>query len=119
MNNIWSQCIGNLGHDVTLQYTDDGKLFGKTSVAVEVGYGDKKDTLWLQAVVWGEQNAQRFHDYCQKGTRVYLTGTPGVNAWKTKDGDVRSQMTFTIQEFRVLSGGRPKEDAEPTPYDGE
>ena len=119
MDNAFMQVIGNLGHGVELQYTDSGKLFAKSSVGVEVGWGDKKDTLWVSVVVWSEESAQRFHDFCQKGTKVFLSGTPTVNAWKSKDGEAKAQISLNVKEFRVLSGGKPKGEESPTPYDGE
>ena len=120
MDNVFMQVIGNIGKGgVELQYTDTGKLLAKSSVAVEVGYGDNKDTEWMSVVVWGEVPAQRFHDFCQKGTKVYLSGTPKVNVWKSKDGEVKGQINLNVKEFRVLKDGKPKDEEESTPYDGE
>jgi single-strand DNA-binding protein len=117
MDNAFMQVIGNLGHDVELKYTDGGKLFAKTTVAVEVGYGEKKETEWMSIVVWGDVPAQRFHDFCQKGTGVFLSGTPKVNAWKSKDGEAKGQIDLNVREFRVLKNGKPKGEESSTPYD--
>ena len=119
MDNAFMQVIGNLGRDVETQYTDAGKLFSKTSVGVEVGWGDKKDTEWINVVVWGDESAQRFHDFCQKGTKVFLSGTPRSKAWKSKDGEAKGNIELNVKEFRVLSGGKPKGEEAATPYDGE
>ena len=117
MDNAFMQVIGNLGKDVELRYTDAGKLFASTSVGVEIGWGDRKDTEWVSVVVWGEEAAQRFHDFCHKGTKVFLSGTPKANAWKSGEGEAKGQINLNVREFRVLSGGKPKQDSD-NPYDG-
>lgn len=114
---MWMQCIGNLGRDVETQYTESGKLFAKVSVAVETGWGDKKSATWVNAIVWGEDPATRFKEFCQKGTRVYLMGNQSINTWTSKDGEAKFSVELTVKEFRVLSGGKPK-DGSDNPYDG-
>lgn len=116
MNNMWMQCIGNLGHDTEAQYTDSGKLFAKTSVAVETGWGKNKKTAWVNVTVWGEDPATRFKDFCEKGTRVYLAGNQSINTWTSKDGVEKFSIELDVKEFRVLSGGKKKEDSD-NPYD--
>lgn len=119
MDNCFMQVIGNIGRSPENQFTDTGKLFSKATVAVETGWGDRKDTLWIGVTVWGEESATRFKEFCQKGTKVYLSGTPSVNVWKSKEGEARGQINLTVKEFRVLSGGRPKETEESdNPYEG-
>lgn len=112
MDNMWMQCIGNLGKDVEAQYTENGKLFAKASVAVETGWGDKKNTVWVNAIVWGEDPATRFKDFCQKGTRVFLSGNQSVREWTSKDGKPGFSVELTVKEFRVLSGGKPKGESD-------
>lgn len=108
---------GNVGRDVSLAFTPAGKLFAKTSMAVEVGWGDYKRTEWLNIVVWGEKSAQNFHDFVQKGTRIRIQGEPKINSWLGKDGEVKANFELSVSEWSVLKNGKPKGEQEETPYD--
>ncbi len=118
MDNIWIQAIGNLGRDVERQYTNSGKMVANASMAVETGWGDRKNDMWLKLIVWGEEPSKRFMDFCQKGTRAFVSGSLSQESW-TKDGETKTQLVLTVKDFRVLSKGKSREEQEENPYDKE
>lgn len=120
MDNMRLEVItGNLGRDVEVKYTPSGKMVGNFSVAVEQGFGDRKHTVWLDCVIWGINDKILFAEWAGKGTKVWLEGTPTVEAWTSKDGEAKAKMVLTVHDWRILSGGKSREDAEPSPFDGD
>lgn len=126
MNNMKLQVItGNLGRDVETKYLPTGQLKGEFSVAVEVGFGGKKHTEWISCEIWATKDKEGndkllFAEWAGKGTKVYLEGTPGIEVWNAKEtGEAKGKMVLTVSDWRVLSGGKSKEAAEATPYDGD
>ena len=112
MDGMRLELFGNLGRDPESRYTPQGKMVTTVSVAVTMGYGDNKKTEWIKATLW-EKNAELFHKLTQKGTMVWLSGTPKVSTWNGKDdGEAKAQMEITVREFRILKGFAKKEEAD-------
>jgi len=73
------QIIGNLGRESELKYTNDGRAWVRTSIAVY--QGDGKPTMWLQVKAFAQKAGSGWDDSvpvalaeCAKGDRVQLTG---------------------------------------------
>jgi len=112
------QIFGNIGRDPEQKYTPQGKMVTEFSVGVSVGYGEHKRTDWFKAVAW-EKQAELIGKMCQKGTTIWLRGTPKVAVWTSKEGEAKGQIEISIRDWRILKGGKPREEAEATPYDGD
>ena len=49
---------GRVGRDAELKKLDSGRELLEFSLAVTVGWGDRKDTQWVKATVWGDRAAK-------------------------------------------------------------
>lgn len=119
MDGMRLEVFGRLGGDPELQYTPSGKLVTSPSVAVSSGYGESKKTEWVKCTFW-EKSADLFGKLAKKGTYVWVSGTPKIETWES-DGKSNARMVITVREFKILSGGRPKDEEEEgdNPYDNE
>jgi single-strand DNA-binding protein len=66
---------GRLGGDAKqISYGKDNKTFVKANIAVNVGYGENKKTVWHDLVIFGknQENALRL---MKKGFRLQIQGT--------------------------------------------
>ena len=52
MSNVFS-CTGTIGRDAEVRYLPSGQAVLNVSVANNVGFGDRQQTVWLRVVVWG------------------------------------------------------------------
>lgn len=64
---------GNLGRDAEFKTTQNGKEFCSFSVADSVGYGDNKQTLWIDVTRWGA-GAEGLARILRKGSNVTCIG---------------------------------------------
>lgn len=67
--------IGRLGRDAEVKEYN-GKKVIQFSVAVDTGYGDRKQTQWVDVSKWGENT--KVADYLKKGAQVYVSGEPSL-----------------------------------------
>ena len=44
------------------------------------------------------------HGYGEKGSKVYIAGTPSVNAYVNRDGNVVGNLELQLEEIEFLSG---------------
>lgn len=114
--------IGRLTDDQTLRFTNDGKPVGNFSVAVDTGYGDKKDTSFFSCVLFGKL-AETLNQYLTKGKQIGLTGSLRQNRWE-KDGQKNSRVEIVVKDVQLLGGKdeqtheRPKQESKGSGFPG-
>lgn len=64
---------GRLGRDAEYKQTQGGDDLCRFSVAAEVGFGDRKQTIWVDVTRWGK-GAKGLSDHLRKGDPVAVTG---------------------------------------------
>lgn len=99
MNNC--NFIGRIGKDATTRYTQGGKAVTGWSLAVDSGWGDKKQTIWIDCNLWGDRG-EKLADYLVKGTQVGVNGEIG-----TREHDGKTYVTLNVSNV-TLTGGKPE-----------
>ena len=94
------EVIGRQGRDVEL-HESNGHAYARGVVAVDVGRGNNKKTLWVNWTAF-DKAGELLAKYQQKGSRVYLAGEPDVEAWKNKDGEAQASMKIIVRDFEFL-----------------
>ena len=64
---------GNLGRDAEVRTAGSSTVCG-FSVAMTAGYGDKKQTIWVDCSIWGKQAEGSLPSYLKKGQQVAVSG---------------------------------------------
>lgn len=64
---------GNLGKDAVAKSTQNNKDFCSFPVAATIGWGDKKQTIWIDVTKWGE-GSQGLAKLLRKGAKVTVIG---------------------------------------------
>ena len=64
---------GNLGKDAVAKSTQQGKDFCSFPVAASIGWGDKKQTIWIDVTKWGE-GSKGLVNLLRKGSKVTVIG---------------------------------------------
>jgi len=64
---------GNLGRDAEFKTTQSGQELCSFSVGVSVGFGQSKQTLWVDVTKWGK-GAQGLAGILRKGGKVAVSG---------------------------------------------
>ena len=104
---IQLQFIGQLGKDAEIREVGQTKVIN-FSVAVSVGYGEKKSTIWVECSKFGEKTG--IADYLKKGTKVYVSGEPSIRTWE-KDGKSGASLNLRVQDIELL--GSKADGAQP------
>jgi len=78
------------------------------SVATDVGFGDRKTTIWFDCAIWGKR-AESLAPYITKGTPVTVTGEGGEREFDGKDGTTKHQITIRVADVALQGGKRDEE----------
>ena len=112
---IKMQVIGNLGKDCTVNQVN-GKNVINFTVAHTEKYKDsqgnsQEKTTWVDCAYWTDRTAVA--PYLQKGTQVFVEGTPEVRSFTRNDGTAGASLSLRVREVQLLGrkgdnmGGSP------------
>lgn len=99
--------VGNLTRDVELKHTTSGKTVCNLGLAINTGFGDKKETLFIDATVWDKQ-AESCATYLKKGSAVLIEGRLVSESWE-KDGEKKEKVKIVAQSVQFMSGWKGSE----------
>ena len=92
--------LGNLVKDLEVTVTKNDKLVGKSTLAVNEGYGDNKKTTFVNLTVFGER-CDKLQQYLLKGTGVLIEGKLDINNVQDKDGNWSTYVTVIVNELQI------------------
>jgi single-strand DNA-binding protein len=75
---------GNVGGDMELRHTPNGKIIGAFNVAVNQGWGDNKKTSWVTCKMFNDR-AEKIAPYIKKGMLVTVSGELLIDEWKKEE----------------------------------
>jgi single-strand DNA-binding protein len=115
---IKMQAIGNLGKDCVVN-TVNGKNVINFTVAHTEKYKDsqgnsQEKTTWVDCAYWTDRTA--IAPYLQKGTQVYVEGTPEVRSFTRNDGSAGASLSLRVREVQLL-GKRGENSSAPMSAD--
>jgi single-strand DNA-binding protein len=98
--NKWSG-TGRLTRDAELKFTaGKGTAVANFTMAVNTGFGDKKETAFIPIVVWGK-GAESVATYTQKGSKVLVSGRIATRSYDNSNG----QKVYVTEVIADMYGG--------------
>jgi single-strand DNA-binding protein len=105
---------GTVGKDAQLRRTQNGDPILSFSVAVDQGKdksGAKRESVWVQASIWGKR-AESLETHITKGSKLVLTGRPGVNVYEGK-----GSLTLSVNDLTFMGGSQKRDDVQYREHD--
>ena len=107
------EIIGNLTADAEVKSVGERKAIN-FSVAVNQNFknssGEKiEKTSFFACTVWRDSNVN-VAKYLTKGTKILIEGTPEVDMYKDKEGNVKGSIKITVKNLELLGGGSGKKE---------
>ena len=96
LNNV--VLCGNLTADPEMKYIPSGKAVATMRMAVNNGFGDKQDTLFISVTVWGKM-AENVAEFLKKGSNVGVVGRLKLDMWE-KDGAKQSKISVVANSVQ-------------------
>jgi single-strand DNA-binding protein len=109
--------MGRVAKEGELRYTKKGTAVYEFTLAVDSGYGDSKDTCFIETTFWKGQ-AEAVQQYFPKGSRIYVQGELRTDKWETPEGQKRSKIAMTGFKFDFVDKKQEKKE-EPENVDWE
>lgn len=94
---------GRLARDAEVRTTNNGKTVVQFRLASDVGYGDRKTTLWLQCQIWGRENLASM---LTKGKAVTVYGELSQREYQDRNGATQTSLDLNVRDLEFQSGGK-------------
>ncbi len=91
MSNVFS-FTGTVGRDAEVRYLPSGQAVLNVTVANNIGFGDKQQTLWIRCAVWGKRAEGQLQNYLKKGQQVFVSGELSQSEYRAQDGTTKTTL---------------------------
>jgi single-strand DNA-binding protein len=96
---------GRLTRDAELAYTKDGKQYAKFSIAAQYGYGDRKQTDFINCQIWGNEKEKNpaitLAENGNKGREIIVVGNLKIN-----EKDDKTYYNCSVRHYEFI-GSKP------------
>ena len=103
--------IARLTKDVELRYTPQGTAVASIGVAINTGWGEKQETIFINVVAW-KKLAENANQYISKGSMVGISGRLQQRVWLNKEGQDVRVIEIVANDIKFLD---PKKETAPIP----
>ncbi|KAF3977931.1 MAG: single-stranded DNA-binding protein [Methylococcales symbiont of Iophon sp. n. MRB-2018] len=91
MSNVFS-FTGTVGRDAEVRVTPSGQSVLNITVANNIGFGDRQQTLWIRVALWGKRAEGSLQNYLKKGQQVFVSGELSQREYQANDGTTRTSL---------------------------
>lgn len=99
---------GNIGNDMEIHHTQNGKAIGSFPLAVTNGYGDNKRTMWITCMVFGER-AEKLAPHIRKGGKIVVSGRLDVRQYDRNDGTKGTAVEVAVNDLEFFNVNQQQE----------
>ncbi|NYT74211.1 single-stranded DNA-binding protein [Halomonas sp. QX-2] len=96
--------VARIGRNAEVRKTGNGTSVAGFAAAVDVGFGEHKQTLWLDCSLWGKRAEGGLIQYLVKGQQVFVSGEIGTRQFNKGDGSQGFAVTLKIAEIDLVGG---------------
>lgn len=94
--------VGRIGHDAEVRMAGQVSV-AVFSAAVDVGFGERKQTDWYRCQLWGKRAEGGLIPYLVKGAQVVVSGELKQNKYQS-DGIEKMSLDVNVNEVTLVGG---------------
>lgn len=111
MSNVFS-FTGAVGRDAEVRVTPSGQSVLNFTVANNIGFGDRQQTLWIRVALWGKRAEGSLQNYLKKGQQVFISGELSQREYQANDGTTKTSLELNATIIDLV-GKRNEQSQQP------
>ena len=111
MSNVFS-FTGTVGRDAEVRAIPSGQTVLNVTVANNIGFGDRQQTIWIRVALWGKRAEGQLQNYLKKGQQVFVSGELTQREYQANDGTTKSSLELNANIIDLIgkkSDGQPQQ----------
>ena len=112
MSNVFS-FTGTVGRDAEVRTTPNGQTVLNVTVANNIGFGDRQQTIWIRVALWGKRAEGQLQNYLKKGQQVFVSGELSQREYQANDGTTKSSLELNANIIDLLGKRNEQSVAQP------
>ncbi len=112
MSNVFS-FTGTIGRDAEVRTTPNGQSVVNVTVANNIGFGDRQQTLWVRVAIWGKRAEGQLPNYLKKGQQVFVSGELSQREYQANDGSTKSSLELNANIIDLVGKRNEQSVAQP------
>ena len=112
MSNVFS-FTGTIGRDAEVRTTPNGQTVLNVTVANNIGFGDRQQTLWIRVALWGKRAEGQLQNYLKKGQQVFVSGELSQREYQANDGTTKSSLELNANIIDLVGKRNEQSVAQP------
>lgn len=112
MSNVFS-FTGTIGRDAEVRTTPNGQTVLNVTVANNIGFGDRQQTLWVRVTLWGKRAEGSFPNYLKKGQQVFVSGELSQREYQANDGTTKASLELNANIIDLVGKRNEQSVAQP------
>ncbi len=105
---------GTVGRDAEVRILSSGMSVLNVTVANNIGFGDKQQTLWIRVDVFGKRAEGLLKDYLKKGQQVFISGELTQSEYKANDGTTKTSLELNATIVDLIGKRTEAKEQAPT-----
>ena len=101
------QFIGRIGRNGEAREVGAGKMLGRWTMAIDSGYGERKQTIWLDCTMFGDRGA-KLAEMINKGDRIGVSGELGI-----REHEGKTYITLNVRDVTLLTPKDQRQESAP------
>jgi single-strand DNA-binding protein len=110
MSNVFS-FTGTIGRDAEVRYAPSGLAVLNFTVANNIGFGEKQQTLWIRVTLFGKRAEGQLQNYLKKGQQVFVSGELTQSEYRANDGTTKTSLELNANIIDLI--GKRNEGSQP------
>lgn len=98
--------FGHLAKDITVKYSQNGKVIARSSIAVtkrfKTSSGEQKEETLFIDISFFSRLGELASEYLRKGSKLLIDGRLVLDQWVDKDGNHRSKHSVAVENMQML-----------------
>lgn len=112
MSNVFS-FTGTIGRDAEVRTTANGQTVLNVTVANNIGFGDRQQTIWIRVALWGKRAEGQLQNYLKKGQLIFVSGELSQREYQANDGSTKSSLELNANIIDLLGKRNEQNTVQP------
>ena len=110
MSSVFS-FTGTVDRDAEVRYAPSGLAVLNVTVANNVDFGDKQQTLWIRVALFGKRAEGQLQNYLKKGQQVFVSGELTQSEYRASDSATETSLELNAYIIDLI--GKKNEISQP------